>query len=96
MKQSALREPLRPLRPAPPPSPFDVDAAVVCPHCGTSARWSSLASVQHVEGEALALHLAVAPDGWFVDVRACAECGAPFARKLSAASTPSRLRSGSR
>jgi hypothetical protein len=86
MKQSALAEPLRRPRPAPPPSPFDVDAAVACPHCGASARWSSLASVGHVEGEALALHLAVPPDGWFVDVRACAGCGVPFARKLSMAS----------
>jgi hypothetical protein len=86
MKQSALAGPRHLKRPGPPPSPFDVDAAVACPHCGESAPWSSLASVRHVEGEALALHLAVPPDGWFVDVRACGACGVPFARKLSTAS----------
>lgn len=88
MKQSAIAGPRRQPRPGPPPSPFDVDAAVACPHCGASARWSSLASVGHVAGDALALHLAVRPDGWFVDVRACARCGVPFARKLSTESLP--------
>ena len=85
MKPAALAGPRRQPRPAPPPSPLDVDATVACPHCGATAPWSSLASVRHVEGEALALHLAVPPDGWFVDVRACGECNVPFARKLSTA-----------
>jgi len=85
MKQNALAEPRRRPRPVPPPSPIDADAAVACPHCGASACWSSLASVRHVEGEALALYLVVPPDGWFVDVRACAGCGVPLARKLSTA-----------
>jgi hypothetical protein len=82
MKQSAHAESRHQPRPARPPVPFDVDAAVACPHCGASAPWSSLASVRHVEGEALALHLAVPPDGWFVDVRACGVCSEPFARKV--------------
>jgi hypothetical protein len=82
MKQSALAGARHQPRPAPLLTPFNVDGAVACPHCGASAPWSSLASVRHVEGEALALHLAVPPDGWFVDVRACAACGVPFARKV--------------
>jgi hypothetical protein len=48
--------------------------------------------VRHVEGEALALHLAVPADGWFVDVRACAGCGVPFARKLCTESAQTRDR----
>jgi hypothetical protein len=65
-----------------PPAPFDVEGTVACPQCGVSAPWASLAPVELLEGEALALHLAVPPDGWFVDVRACAACGVSFARKV--------------
>jgi len=85
MKQSAIAAPRRPPRPGAPSSPFDRDAAVACPHCGASEHWSSLAPVGHLEGDALAIHLAVPPDGWFVEIRACARCGVPFARKLSTA-----------
>jgi hypothetical protein len=73
---------------ADPPLPFDVDGTVTCPQCGASALWASLAAVDLVEGEALALHLAVPPDGWFVAVRACARCGASFARKVRASPEP--------
>lgn len=85
MKPSATAGPRPRPRPGPQVRPFDADAAVACPHCGVSAHWSSLASVGHLEGDALALHLAVPPDGWFVDIRACAACGVPFARKRSTA-----------
>jgi hypothetical protein len=71
-------------RPPSPPrrAPFAVDATVACAHYGSAAVWEQLARVDIVDGDALAFHLAVRPDGWFVDVRACATCGAPFARKV--------------
>jgi hypothetical protein len=84
MKPSRLAEAARrPPRPGP-PLPFDAAGNVACPQCGASAPWASLAPVGLLEGEALALHLAVPPDGWFVDVRACGACGVSFARKVRA------------
>ena len=67
------------------PAAAGIDPTVACPHCGSAARWTALARVDVLEGDALAHHLATPPVGWFVDVRACARCGAALARKALAA-----------
>ena len=63
------------------PAGAGLDPTVACPHCGTAARWAALSRVDVLDGDALAHHLATPPVGWFVDVRACARCGAALARK---------------
>jgi hypothetical protein len=55
---------------------------VACPRCGRTAPWSALHSMKVVDGAALESHLAVPPDGWFVEVRACSGCGRSLARKV--------------
>jgi len=64
------------------PAHVDVEATVACPRCGRSAVWGALARMRVLEGAALESHLAAPPDGWFVDVRACAGCGRSLARKV--------------
>lgn len=60
----------------------DLEATVACPRCGFAAAWGALVRMKVVEGAALESHLAVPPDGWFVDVRACSGCGRSLARKV--------------
>jgi hypothetical protein len=59
----------------------DGDSTVDCPGCGRAAAWGALVRVEVLEGAALETHLAVPPDGWFVDVRTCPGCGRSLARK---------------
>jgi len=66
------------------PALIDSNATVSCPHCRQAAVWSALVPVAMLEGAALESHLAVRPDGWVVDVRACRRCGRRLARKVSA------------
>ena len=65
----------------------ETGGTVACPHCRVVSMWGALARVQVLEGAVLESHLAVRPDGWFVDVRACAGCGRGFARKVRAQRT---------
>jgi hypothetical protein len=67
---------------APAARSLHADAMVACPGCGHAVAWSALVRVQTLEGAALESQLAVPPDGWFVDVRACARCGRSLARKV--------------
>jgi hypothetical protein len=62
----------------------DLDARVVCPRCGLAEVWGALVRMKVLEGAALESHLAVPPEGWFVDVRACSGCGRSLARKVHA------------
>jgi hypothetical protein len=64
-------------------SSVESETAVVCPRCGAAALFFALPQVGVLDGDALARNLAVRPDGWVVDVRACTACRAPFARKVS-------------
>jgi hypothetical protein len=66
------------------PGPADLDSTVACTSCGLAASWSAFARVEVLEGATLESHLAVPPDGWFVDVRTCSRCGRPLARKMRA------------
>jgi hypothetical protein len=66
----------------------DLDSTVACPGCGLAAPWGALARIDVLEGAALESHLAVPPDGWFVDVRGCSRCGRSLARKVRARETP--------
>jgi hypothetical protein len=70
-------------RPAAPAS-VDLEACVACPRCGVAAVWGALVRLDVLDGPALESHLAVPPDGWFVDVRACSGCGRSLARKVLA------------
>jgi hypothetical protein len=73
-----------PPRPVSPDPPGEPGGTVACPHCRRVAVWGSLDRVKVLEGAALETYLAVRPDGWFVDVRACAGCGRRLARKVRA------------
>ena len=69
------------------------DETVSCPRCGAAAPFFALSQVKVLEGDALARNLAVRPDGWVVDVRACGACRAPFARKVSTATAHAAMAS---
>lgn len=75
-----LRSPVP--RPGSPEPSAEPGAMVACPHCRTVAVWGSLDRIKVLDGAALESHLTVPPDGWFVDVRACARCGRRLARKV--------------
>lgn len=62
---------------------MELDGKVACPRCGRAALWGALVRVEVLEGAALETHLAVPPDGWVVDVRACPGCGRALARKAA-------------
>lgn len=62
-------------------TPLELETDVACPRCGRIAAWGALERVEVLDGAALEHQLAVQPDGWFVDVRACGGCGRSFARK---------------
>lgn len=60
----------------------NLEGRVACPRCGRTAAWGALPSMKVVDGAVLESHLAVPPDGWFVEVRACSGCGRSLARKV--------------
>jgi ribosomal protein L37E len=78
MNRSPARADARPAAPA----HLELEATVICSRCGRAAAWGVLARMKVLEGAALESHLAVPPDGWFVDVRACSGCGRSLARKV--------------
>jgi hypothetical protein len=69
---------------------LDLGDTFACPRCGLAAPWGALARVEVLEGAALESHLAVRPDGWFVEVRACRGCGHSCARRVRAGATNRR------
>jgi hypothetical protein len=72
----------------PPPIPtFDTTSCAACAAVYPYAAWTSLALVRRIESAEIARLVVEWPSGVSIDVRRCAKCGAPIARKQSARAT---------